>query len=157
MDAITRISCFFPTNTLTVFVIVSNVIINDVGHCQDQQRQLMIALLIIFCILNFMSCFTDTYTASNGQKYWVFIMPFYGPLCFSLPTDQDKDRVYEFFYLKVGQGACAPEPPCAALASLHLCVCGWIHLLKAFVFAICCSPSHPAACRSVTTFMRLRQ
>lgn len=101
MDAITRISAFFPTNTLTVYFIMSNVIINDSGSCMPQQRQLMIALLVIFCILNVMACFTDTYTASNQQKFWVFIIPFYGPLCFSLPTDYDKDRVYEFYYLKI--------------------------------------------------------
>ena len=81
--------------------VMSNVIINDSSYCQPQQRQLMIALLVIFSILNFFSSFTDTYTATNNQKSWVFIMPFYGPLCFSLPTDYDKDRVYEFYYLKI--------------------------------------------------------
>uniref|UniRef100_A0A7S0RXL8 Uncharacterized protein n=1 Tax=Chlamydomonas leiostraca TaxID=1034604 RepID=A0A7S0RXL8_9CHLO len=101
MDAITRISSFFPTNTITVYIIMSNVIISNSNSCEPQQRQLMIALLVIFCILNLLACFSDTYTASNGQKFWVFIMPFYGPLCFSLPSDYDKDRVYEFYYLKI--------------------------------------------------------
>ncbi|KAL6764035.1 hypothetical protein V8C86DRAFT_3129160 [Haematococcus lacustris] len=101
MDAITRMSAFFPTNTLTSFFIISGIIINDVGTCERQQRQLMIALLVIFGCLHFMACFTDTYTASNQQKFWVFILPFWGPLCFSLPTDHDKDRVYEFYYLRI--------------------------------------------------------
>lgn len=101
MDAITRISAFFPTNTITVYIIVSNVIISNSSSCEPQQRQLMIALLVIFCLANMLVCFTDTYTASNGQKFWVFIMPFWGPVCPSLPSDLDKDRVYECFYLKL--------------------------------------------------------
>ena len=48
------------------------------------------------------SCFTDHYTAFDGNKHLVLLIPFYGPMCFNLPTDLDKDRVYEKFYLKVG-------------------------------------------------------
>lgn len=101
MDALTRISVFFPTGTLTAFFIMSNIIINDVGDCEPQQRQLMIALVVIFAVMNFLVCFTDTYTGSNQQKFWVLVMPFYGPVCFSLPTDFDKDRVYDHYYLKI--------------------------------------------------------
>jgi hypothetical protein len=72
-----------------------------VGDCAEQQRQLVIALLVIYTLANALACFSDTYTASNGAKYWVFIIPVYGPLCFSLPTDWDKDRVYEWYYLRV--------------------------------------------------------
>ncbi len=100
MDALARVTAFFPFKTLTAFFIMSNVIINNVGDCAKQQRQLLIALLVIFCFVNMLSCFTDTYTATNGQKFWVLLVPFYGPLCFSLPTDYDKDRVYEYYYLR---------------------------------------------------------
>lgn len=100
MDAIARIGAYFPFKSITVYFILSNVIINNVGDCATQQRQLMIALLFIFCVLNILSCFTDTYTASNQNKYWVFIIPGYGPLCFSLPSDPDKDLVYDNYYLR---------------------------------------------------------
>ncbi len=100
MDAIVRISAFFPFKTITVYVILGNVIINNAAECATQQQQLLIALLVIFCILHILACFSDTYTASNSIKSWVFIIPFYGPLCFSLPTDFDKDRVYEHYYLR---------------------------------------------------------
>ncbi|KAG2490176.1 hypothetical protein HYH03_011305 [Edaphochlamys debaryana] len=101
MDAITRISYYFPTHTLTIFQILANLVINDSPKCEDQERSLIIAMLVLFAIACFFSSFTDTYTATNGQKYWVLIMPFYGPLCFSLPTDEDKDRVYDYYYLKI--------------------------------------------------------
>ncbi|KXZ47852.1 hypothetical protein GPECTOR_32g464 [Gonium pectorale] len=101
MDAITRISYYFPTHTITTFMILGNLVINDSSFCQTQERSLVIAMLVLFGLACFFSSFTDTYTALNGQKFWVLMMPFYGPLCFSLPTDEDKDRVYDFFYLKV--------------------------------------------------------
>ena len=65
-------------------------------------RSLVVAILVLFCFLVIAASFTDTYTASNGLKFVVLLLPFYGPICFSLPTDFDKDRVYEFYYLKVG-------------------------------------------------------
>ncbi|KAG2441176.1 hypothetical protein HXX76_004028 [Chlamydomonas incerta] len=101
MDAITRVSYYFPTHTLTIFQILANLVINDSAYCQDQERSLVIAMLVLFSIACFFASFTDTYTAFNGQKFWVIIMPFYGPLCFSLPSDEDKDRVYDWFYLKI--------------------------------------------------------
>ncbi len=58
-------------------------------------------MLLLFCLLVIAASFTDTYTATNDQKYVVLLMPLYGPLCFSLPSDFDKDRVYEHYYLKV--------------------------------------------------------
>lgn len=61
----------------------------------------MVAMLVVFCIFVIVCSFTDTYTASNNIKYLVLLMPFYGPVCFSLPTDFDKDRVYDNYYLKV--------------------------------------------------------
>lgn len=101
MDAITRVSYYFPTHTLTLFQILSNLVINDSSNCEKQERDLIIAMLVLFALACFFSAFTDTYTASNGTKFWVFMMPFYGPMCFSLPTDEDKDRVYDYYYLKV--------------------------------------------------------
>ena len=38
---------------------------------------------------------------SDGTRHWVLILPYYGPVCFALPTDADKDRVYDYYYLKV--------------------------------------------------------
>ena len=101
MDAVTRVSCYFPTHTLTTFQILSNLVINDSPFCRDQERSLVIAMLVLFSLACFMVSFTDTYTALNGQKFWVLMIPFYGPLCFSLPTEEDKDRVYDFYFLKV--------------------------------------------------------
>lgn len=101
MDAITRVSYYFPTHTLTIFQILSNLVINDQQTCRQQERSLVIAILVLFAVACFFLSFTDTYTAINGQKFWVLIMPFYGPLCFSLPSDEDKDRVYDHFYLKI--------------------------------------------------------
>ncbi|GFR47316.1 hypothetical protein Agub_g9004 [Astrephomene gubernaculifera] len=101
MDAITRVSYYFPTHTLTIFQILSNLVINDSSFCQDQERSLVIAMLVLFALACFFASFTDTYTALNGQKFWVLMMPFYGPLCFSLPTGEDKDRMYDHYYLKV--------------------------------------------------------
>lgn len=66
-------------------------------------------MLVLFSIACFMVSFTDTYTALNGQKFWVIMMPFYGPLCFSLPCEEDKDRVYDFFYLKARHAQWAPS------------------------------------------------
>lgn len=66
-------------------------------------RQLVSAVLALFCILVVVTSFTDTYTASNGLKFIVLLVPLYGPVCFSLPSDFDKDRVYEFYYLKVSR------------------------------------------------------
>ena len=57
--------------------------------------------MVVWTLIVMGSCFTDHYLASNDQKYLVLLIPFYGPLCFNLPSDLDKDRVYEFFYLKV--------------------------------------------------------
>lgn len=102
MDGLTRISYYFPTGSLTVFQIISNLVINDVGDCAEQERQLMIALVVIFSLICFMVSFTDTYTAYNGLKFWVVLVPFHGPVCFSLPTDEDKERVFEYFNVKVG-------------------------------------------------------
>ncbi|PNH08555.1 hypothetical protein TSOC_004880 [Tetrabaena socialis] len=101
MDAVTRVSYYFPTHTLTVFQILGNLVINDSSYCQDQERSLVIAMLVLFALACFFASFTDTYSASNGQSYWVLIMPFYGPLCFSLPTDDDKDKVYDMYFLKI--------------------------------------------------------
>jgi len=61
----------------------------------------MIAMMIVFCFFVLVCAFTDTYTASNNIKYLVLLLPFYGPVCFSLPSDFDKDRVYDHYYLKV--------------------------------------------------------
>lgn len=99
-DAISRVGTYFPTRSLASFWIVANLIINGQLVCDNQSRQLVIAIMVIFAILVIFSCFTDTYTASNNQSYIVLLMPLYGPICFSLPSDYDKDRVYEFFYLK---------------------------------------------------------
>mmetsp|Transcript_40215 Transcript_40215/g.89249 ORF Transcript_40215/g.89249 Transcript_40215/m.89249 type:complete len:296 (+) Transcript_40215:396-1283(+) len=101
MDAITRVSYYFPTHSLASFWVLSNLVINNQGFCMPQERQLMIALIVLFCILVIIVSFTDTYTATNKQKYAVLIIPIYGPVCFSLPTDYDKDKVYEHFYLKI--------------------------------------------------------
>lgn len=101
MDGLTRISYYFPTGTLTVFQIISNLVINDVGDCAVQERQLMIALVVIFSLVCFLVSFTDTYTAYNGLKFWVILVPMHGPICFSLPTEEDKDRVWDSFRLKV--------------------------------------------------------
>jgi hypothetical protein len=65
-------------------------------------RQLIIALLVIWTIITAVSCFTDTYRASDDRLHVVLLIPFYGPQCFNLPSDFDKDRVYEFYYVKVG-------------------------------------------------------
>ncbi|GLC33325.1 hypothetical protein PLESTB_000345600 [Pleodorina starrii] len=100
MDAITRVSYYFPTHTLTVFQVLSNLVINDSSFCREQERALVIAMLVMFAVVCFFVSFTDTYTALDGQKFWVLIMPIYGPLCFSLPTEEDKDRVYDNFYAK---------------------------------------------------------
>jgi hypothetical protein len=99
-DAISRIGAYFPTRAIASFWVVANLIINGQLVCDNQSRQLVIAILVIFSILVIVASFTDTYTASNGQSFVVVLVPFYGPVCFSLPTDQDKDRVYEFYYLK---------------------------------------------------------
>lgn len=101
MDALTRISVYFPTATLTIFQLVANLIINDNGYCSTQERQLLITMEVLFAIICFATAFTDSYTATNGMKYWVFLLPGAGPQCFSLPTEYDKDRVYEFYYLKI--------------------------------------------------------
>ena len=63
----------------------------------------MLAVLIsLWTVIVIFSCFTDHYPALDGSKHLVLLIPFYGPMCFNLPTDMDKDRVYEKFYLKVG-------------------------------------------------------
>jgi hypothetical protein len=100
MDALARIGAYFPFKTVTGFYILSNVIINNASYCASDQRQLLIALLVVICMFHILACFSDSYSASNGQKFWVFILPAYGPLCFSLPSDWDKDRVYEYYYLR---------------------------------------------------------
>lgn len=100
MDALTRVTVYFPTATLASFWVLTNLVISDSGNCQSQEKQLLVAILIIFVILCMASCFTDTYLASDGQKFWVLMMPCYGPVCFSLPSPYDKDRVYDYFYLK---------------------------------------------------------
>ncbi|GIL61898.1 hypothetical protein Vafri_16273 [Volvox africanus] len=100
MDAITRVSYYFPTHTLTIFQILANLVINDSSYCHNQERALVIAMLVLFAVVCFFVSFSDTYTALDGQKFWVLIMPVYGPLCFSLPTEEDKDRVYEHYYAK---------------------------------------------------------
>ena len=90
-------------------------------------RGLVTALLVIFCLLVVFSNFTDTYTASNGSKFIVILMPFYGPLCFSLPTDFDKDRVYEFFYLKV---SCSYESVTQIISNMQHNLCRSVTTLE---------------------------
>ncbi len=67
MDAITRVAYYFPTHSLTSFWILANLVINNQQTCQKQDQQLLVALIVLFCILVVMCSFTDTYTASNGQ------------------------------------------------------------------------------------------
>lgn len=99
-DGLSRIGAYFPTRAIASFWVVANLIINGQLVCDNQSRQLVIAIMVIFCLLVIIASFTDTYIASNNLAYVVILLPFYGPICFSLPTDYDKDRVYEFFYLK---------------------------------------------------------
>lgn len=100
MDALARITAYFPAQSLTSFWILSNLIMSNQA-CTDSTKGLMVALIVIFCIFVIFASFTDTYTGSNNTKYVVLLLPFYGPVCFSLPSDFDKDRVYDHFYLKV--------------------------------------------------------
>eukprot|EP00798_Chlamydomonas_sp_ICE-L_P007518 gene7518-665_t len=101
MDAITRVSYYFPTRSLTTFWILANVVISNTPECIDEDQQLLTALIVIFSLFVVMVSFTDAYTASNAQVYPVLIFPVYGPVCFMLPSVDDKDRVYDAFYLKV--------------------------------------------------------
>ena len=64
------------------------------------------------------SCFTDHYPALDGSKHLVLLVPFYGPMCFNLPSDLDKDRVYENFYLKASEGG-------GVFVGFYLKVCGF--------------------------------
>ena len=57
----------------------------------------------MWCLMVFVTSFTDHYLASNQTKYVVLLIPFYGPMCFSLPSEFDKDRMYELFYIKVSR------------------------------------------------------
>ncbi|KAG1674463.1 hypothetical protein FOA52_003068 [Chlamydomonas sp. UWO 241] len=100
MDALTRVSYYFPAQSLTSFWILSNLIMSNAA-CTESTRGLMIAVIVFFCIFVLSAGFTDTYTASNNIKYMVVLIPLHGPVCFSLPTDFDKDRVYDHFYLKI--------------------------------------------------------
>jgi hypothetical protein len=100
MDALTRMSYYFPANTLTTYFVVSNMIVNNQSVCADDQRVLLILVIVLFALLCFFISFTDSYMASNGMSYWVLIVPCSGPVCFNLPSEQDKDEVWEHFYLK---------------------------------------------------------
>eukprot|EP00201_Polytomella_parva_P001549 CAMPEP_0175073292 /NCGR_PEP_ID=MMETSP0052_2-20121109/20450_1 /TAXON_ID=51329 ORGANISM="Polytomella parva, Strain SAG 63-3" /NCGR_SAMPLE_ID=MMETSP0052_2 /ASSEMBLY_ACC=CAM_ASM_000194 /LENGTH=308 /DNA_ID=CAMNT_0016341023 /DNA_START=74 /DNA_END=1000 /DNA_ORIENTATION=+ len=75
-------------------------IINDTSQCVQQERNLVIAIISLMAVAVFLSSFTDTFTSKNGQKYTVFLAPFYGPICFSLPSEEDKDHLYEFYFFK---------------------------------------------------------
>eukprot|EP00798_Chlamydomonas_sp_ICE-L_P014026 gene14026-19963_t len=101
MDALARVSYYFPTRALTAFWALANVIVNNEPECADTERKLLIALVVIFGVMVIVVSFTDTYTASDGQSYPVLIFPVYGPVCYTLPTIEDKDRVYDSYYLKV--------------------------------------------------------
>lgn len=94
-------SAYFPAQSITSFWLISNVIINNTQQCDGATRGLLIAIMVLFACSTILCAFTDTYTASNNQKFIVLLIPRYGPICMSLPTDLDKDRVYEFYYDRV--------------------------------------------------------
>ncbi|KAF5842839.1 hypothetical protein DUNSADRAFT_4723 [Dunaliella salina] len=100
MDNLSRIASFFPTGTITVYVIIENLVINDTSSCVPQQRDLTIALLIIFSFLHTLCCFTDSYVTSTSTRVIIFMVPFYGPLSNGLPTEYERDKVYENYFLK---------------------------------------------------------
>ena len=100
MDALTRINVFFPTSCISVFWVLANLATNSSGYCAPGEKNLLIAILIITSLVCLGSSFTDTYVATDGQVFWVLILPCYGPVCFSLPTNLDKDRVYDFYFLR---------------------------------------------------------
>lgn len=84
---------------------------------------MIITLIIIFCIVVVLHAFTDTYKASNKQSYWVFLIPGYGVTCLNLPTDLDKDRVDDFFYLKVRDYLHGAMPATSVHLALLLSCC----------------------------------
>ncbi len=45
-----------------------------------------LAVLVLFSVACFFVSFTDSYTASNGQKVWVLMMPFYGKPLHAAPA-----------------------------------------------------------------------
>jgi len=69
--------------------------------CGKTEEGLIIALLVITALVNFCLPFTDTYTDGNNRAHNVFIVPWYGPVTGDLPTEQDKDLVYEHYYVKL--------------------------------------------------------
>mmetsp|Transcript_4083 Transcript_4083/g.7264 ORF Transcript_4083/g.7264 Transcript_4083/m.7264 type:complete len:292 (+) Transcript_4083:161-1036(+) len=100
MDAFTKISYYFPCRCITIFQIAANIIISNESECQQQDRNLVISLLVIASLACFFSCFTDVFTSINNQKFIVFILPYYGPICNSLPSEGDKDRLYRYYFFK---------------------------------------------------------
>ena len=64
-------------------------------------RQYLSVLLTFWAVATGLTCFTDYYKALDESVHVVLLVPIYGPIGLNLPSDADKDRVYEFYYVKV--------------------------------------------------------
>lgn len=60
------------------YIIIENLVINDTSSCAPQQRDLTIALMVIFAFLHTLCCFTDSYMTSQSTRVIIFMVPFYG-------------------------------------------------------------------------------
>lgn len=101
MDGVSKIMRYWPTGTLCIYWVIANLIISDVSECATEVQQLVKVLLSFCAVICFCTCFTDTFTASDNSRNLVLLVPFYGPVCGGLPSDYDKDRLYERFHLKL--------------------------------------------------------
>ena len=63
MEAMTRVSVYYPTGTLTVFWVLANIVMNNQQYCTQDQQRLMVVLIVVLSIICFALSFTDTYTA----------------------------------------------------------------------------------------------
>jgi hypothetical protein len=73
------------------------------NRCYAETKGLIQALVVIASIICFATCFTDTYETlgPSKQRVTVVVVPFYGPVA-GVPTPQDEERVFQFFYVKSG-------------------------------------------------------
>lgn len=126
-NALEVISHHFPSGFVVSLFITANMVINNQGFCEQPTRNTVVALIIIHSVLAFMSRFLDRYQASNGQRYFVILVPFGQPFSPTLPTDEDKDLVADNYYFTISDLmtglACAIVVPALSVTQQPVIMC----------------------------------
>eukprot|EP00884_Botryococcus_braunii_P016591 jgi/Botrbrau1/3615/Bobra.0204s0011.1 len=74
MDAISKVNTYFPSTTWTSFTVLANLVINDAAMCTYTQYVMLWLLIGLFCLFNFLLCFTDS-VQMDGVQYTVLLLP----------------------------------------------------------------------------------